>query len=78
MNRLNNKYPQKQSQPLEVQDKEITDDKKIANRFNAYFTNAHKLANNLKKQENTSKDTPRYIQIETSRKFLTQTFRKKN
>jgi len=31
-----------------VQDKEITDDKKIANCFNAYFTNAHRLANNLR------------------------------
>ena len=66
MNRLNNKYPQKQSQPLEVQDKEITDDKKIANRFNAYFTNAHKLANNLKKQEKYLK---RHTKIHTNRNF---------
>ena len=51
MNKLNNKYSQKQLQPLKVQDKEITDDKKIANCFNVYFTNAHNLANNLKKQE---------------------------
>jgi len=50
-NKLNNKYSQKQLQPLKVQDKEITDDNIIANCLNAYFTNAHKLANNLKKQE---------------------------
>ena len=66
MNRLNNKYSQKQSQPLEVQDKEITDDKKIANRFNAYFTKAHKLANNLKKQEKYLK---RHTKIHTNRNF---------
>jgi hypothetical protein len=54
MNKLNNKHFQKQLQPLKVQDKEITDDKNIANCFTAlllYFTNAHRLTNNLKKQE---------------------------
>ena len=40
MNKLNNRYSQKQLQPLIIQDKEITDDKKIANCFNAYFSNA--------------------------------------
>ena len=29
MNKLNNKYSQKQLQPLKIQDKEITDDKKL-------------------------------------------------
>jgi hypothetical protein len=33
------------------QDMKLQMTKKIANYFNAHFTNAHKLANNLKKQE---------------------------
>ena len=49
MNKRNNRYSQKQLQPLKIQDKEITDDKKIANCFNAHFSNVHKLTNNLKK-----------------------------
>jgi hypothetical protein len=55
MNKLINKYPQKQVQPIRIQGKEITGDKKIANCFNAYFSNAHKLTNKLKKQGKTTK-----------------------
>ena len=50
MNKLNNRYSPKQSQPFKIQDKEIIDDKKIANCFNVHFSNAHKLTNNFKKQ----------------------------
>jgi hypothetical protein len=66
MNKLNNKHFQKQLQPLNVQDKEITDDKKIANCFNAHFTNAHRLTNNLKKQEKYFK---RHTKILTNSHF---------
>ena len=55
MNKLNNRYFQKQSQPFKLQDKEITEDKKIANCFNVYFSNTHKLKNHLKKQGKTIK-----------------------
>ena len=55
MNKLNNRYSLKQLQPFKIQDKEITDDKKIANCFNAHFSNANKLTNNLKKQGKTFK-----------------------
>ena len=37
MNKLNNRYPQKQVQPITIRDKESTDDKKIVNYFNTYF-----------------------------------------
>jgi len=48
MNKLNNRYFQKQSQPFKIQDEEIIDDKKkIGNCFNAHFSSAHKLTNNL-------------------------------
>ena len=43
MNKLNNRYSQKQLQPFKIQDKETTDDKKLANCFNAHFSNADKL-----------------------------------
>jgi hypothetical protein len=55
MNKLNNRYSQKQAQAIKIQGKEITDDKKITNFFNAYFSNAHKLINNLKKQGKMTK-----------------------
>jgi hypothetical protein len=78
MNKLNNKYIKKQLQPLKVQDRQITYDKKIANCFNAHFTSAYKLANNLKKQEEYFK---RHIKIPTNSHFneiSTQTFQKNN
>ena len=53
MNKLNNRYSKKQSQPFKIQDKYITDDKKIANCFNGHISNADKLTNNLKKRGKT-------------------------
>jgi len=61
MNKLNNRYSQKQAQPIKIQGKEIIDDKKIANCFNAYFSNAHKLTNNLKKQGKMTKRNPKTL-----------------
>ena len=66
MNKLNDRYTQKQLQLLKIQDKEITDDKKIANCFKAHFSNAHKLTNNLKKQGKTFK---RNIKMSTNSNF---------
>jgi hypothetical protein len=71
MNKLNNRHSQNQSEPLKIQDKEITDDKKIANCFNSYFSGAHKLINNLKKQGKLLKETPRHLQTTTLRKSFT-------
>ena len=61
MNKLNNRYSKKQSQPFKIQDKYITDDKKIANCFNGHISNADKLTNNLKNEENLLTETPRRL-----------------
>jgi len=74
MNKLNNRYPQKQVQPITIRDKEITDDKKIANYFNTYFSNAHKLTNNFKKQEKTFKRNLRTPTNNTFKEILYTNF----
>jgi hypothetical protein len=78
MNKLNKRYPQKQVQPITLRNKEITDDKKIANYFNTYFSNAHKLTNDFKKQEKSSKEMLGHLRTTLLRKFFTRTFQKRN
>jgi hypothetical protein len=47
--------PKNRYNQFTIRNKEITDDKKIANYFNTYFSNAHKLTKDFKKQEKTFK-----------------------
>jgi len=76
MNKLSNRYSPKQAQRIKIQGKETIDDKKIANCFNAYYSNAHKLTNNLKKQEKTTKRNPKTLTNNSFKEIFRRTSRK--
>ena len=53
---LNNKYVIKQSPPLKVKGKEVTDKTKTACTFNIFYLAQHKLKQILKKREKTHRN----------------------